>query len=324
MILRTKAGPNYLAGAGAAGAAGAASAGGAGASTAAGAAAAGAAAGAAVPQAPLAHPVLAPHAEPHDDSQLGVPQDDPQLLPHDDSQLGAASQQVGAGALQQVGAASQQVGSGLQCLTRTGLHFWTLHLTGLHLAGLQQLRPASAVLVSSNAANARTRPNVRMVKPLVLFTAVFQPVGLCKVLENTSKPRWPLKTPVHAILTDRNLSNNLPNFPSFGPAVGGEANQILGNSLNFARLVDAGNDGICLCEQVFASIESVRMFKFRRGDSGDFRMQSQQVVISRRAAIPHVDSCDDKVQFKFFHPPVAATLCSKEFRAADLKVAEIV
>lgn len=97
-------------------------------------------------------------------------------------------------------------------------------------------------------------------KPLVLFTAVFQPVGLYKVLENTSKSRWPLKTPAHAILTDRNLSNNLPNFPSFGPAVGGEANQILGNSLNFARLVDAGNDGVRLCEQFFASTESVRMF----------------------------------------------------------------
>ncbi len=312
MIPRTKAGPNYLAGAastagaGAAGAAGAASAGGAGAST-----AAGAAAGATVPQAPLAHPVLAPHAE-------------PQLLPHAEPQPAAASQQVGAGALQQVGAASQHVGSGLQCLTRTGLHFWTLHLTGLHLAGLQQLRPASAVLVSSNAANARTRPNVRMVKPLVLFTAVFQPVGLCKVLENTSKPRWPLKTPVHAILTDRNLSNNLPNFPSFGPAVGGEANQILGNSLNFARLVDAGNDGVRLCEQFFASTESVRMFQLCRCDSGDFRMQSQQVVISRRAAVPHVDSGDDKVQFKFFHPSVAATLCSKEFRPSDFKIAEIV
>jgi hypothetical protein len=205
--------PNYLAGAASAagagaGAAGAASAGGAGASTAAGAAAAGAAAGAAVAQPPLAQPVLAPHAE-------------PQLSPHDEPQPGAASQQVGAGA-QQEGAGSQQVGSGLQCLTRTGLHFCTLHLTGLHLAGLQQLRPASAVLVSSNAANARTRPNVRMVKPLVLFTAVFQPVGLCKVLENTSKPCWPLKTPAHAILTDRNLSNNLPKFPSFGPVVRGE------------------------------------------------------------------------------------------------------
>ena len=166
--------------------------------------------------------MLAPHAEP----QLGVPQ----LLPHDEPQLGAASQQVGAGALQQVGAgvlqhdgaASQQVGSGLQCLTRAGLHFWTLHLTGLHLAGLQQLRLASAELVSSIAASARTRPNVRMIKPLVLFTAVFQPVGRREVMENTSKPRWPLKTPPHAILTDRNLSNNLPNFPSFGPVVRGE------------------------------------------------------------------------------------------------------
>lgn len=235
---------NYFAGAASgaaagAGAAGAASAGGAGASTAAGAAAAGAAAGAAVAQPPLAQPVLAPHAE-------------PQLLPHDEPQLGAASQQAGAGA-QQEGAGSQQVGSGLQHFTRAGLHFWTLHFTGLHLAGLQQLRLASAELVSSIAASARTRPNVRMVKPLVLFTAVFQPVGRCEVLENTSRPRWPLKTPPHAILTDRNLSNNLPIFPSFGPVVRGESNQILGNSLHFARFVDAGYDGVCFCQQFFSS-----------------------------------------------------------------------
>lgn len=180
MIPRTKAGPNYLAGAastagaGAAGAAGAASAGGAGASTAAGAAA-GAEAGATVPQAPLAHPVLAPHAE-------------PQLLPHDEPQPGAASQQVVAGALQQVGAASQQVGSGLQCLTRTGLHFWTLHLTGLHLAGLQQLRPASAVLVSSNAANARTRPNVRMENPLFSSRLYFSQLACTRFWKTLPNP----------------------------------------------------------------------------------------------------------------------------------------
>ena len=91
-----------------------------------------------------------------------------------------------------------------------------------------------------------------MVKPLVLFTAVVQPVGLCEVLENTSKPRWPLKTPVHAILADRNLSNNLPKFPLFGPAVGGEANQILGNSLNFSRFVDTGNDRVRFSKKFFA------------------------------------------------------------------------
>ncbi len=84
-------------------------AGGAGASSTTGAAgvAAGAstAAGAATPHAPLAQPLTVP-----------------QLLP----QAGAASQQLAAGA--------EQVGADLQDFTLT-----VLHLTGLHLAGLQQL-----------------------------------------------------------------------------------------------------------------------------------------------------------------------------------------